>query len=813
MPSEAGGFFDIVPYPSGLMTPSPARDRQDWPRVYLGVFFTALATLLLELSLTRLFSVVFYYHFAFLAISIALFGLGGGGLFSYLMGRSREGYARRAATMLLANAVVIPTALFLFLRLEAEPGPLMLAAVFLIAAIPFFFAGAVLSLVISETIERVERVYFFDLLGAASGCLLLIPFLNSFGGPNTILASAVTFAAAASLWFSASRMPAMRAFCVGAALVLVCLMVVNGKTRIMDLAFAKGKPLGEELFVRWNSFSRVALRLPAGQSQPEIVIDGDASTGIPPFDLDALSPENRETLLSMGPGFVYRLRPALPTLVIGAGGGWDVARAIAGGSKDVTAVEINPAIAKTIMQDRYAELSKRLYFRPEVRLAIEDGRSFVRSAQSQYGVVQLTLVDTWASTAAGAFALTENNLYTTEAVRDYLRVLQPEGVLSFSRWGFRVPRESLRLVALARAAFASMGVQDIRRHVLVVRENSQLLEGWGALDTVLISRSPWRQEDLETAVRVAQEENLEVVYLPGTPGDTAFHQLLLAEDLKAFYESYAFDVSPVNDNRPFFFYTVQSRDWPNMLGALSQGTADYNINRALPTLLALFAISIGATVFVLLLPRVVLRVHLPQDTRVRSFLLYFVLIGAGYILVQISAIQRFVLLLGHPTYSLTVIVFSMLVFTGLGSFLSKRIVGNRPERLRTVLLLAAAELGLLALVVGPLTEAAVAWHPTLKIALTIAMVGLPAFSLGVPFPMGLRVLERLHAPSVQWAWALNAAASVLGSATAMLLAITLGLRETMLAGCLCYLLAVGALWLLPRHALEYAIASKSPQSN
>lgn len=782
------------------MAPAPVRDRQDWPRIYLGVLFTALATLLLELSLTRLFSVVFYYHFAFLAISIALFGLGGGGLFSYLAGKQISGYPRRAAYMLLANVVVIPAALFAFMGVEAEPGPLVLASVFFVAAIPFFFAGAVLSLVISETIERVDRVYFFDLLGAAAGCLLLIPFLNSFGGPNTVLAAAVTYAAAASLWFSASRMPGMRAFGVGAALVLVCLMVVNGKTRVLDLRYAKGRPLGEELFVRWNSFSRVALRVPPGQSQPEIVIDGDASTGIPPYDLDALSAEARATLLSMGPGFVYQLRPGLSTLVIGAGGGWDVARALAGGAPDVTAVEINPAIAETIMQQRFPDLSKRLYFRPEVRLAVEDGRSFVRRAGSQYakyGVIQLTLVDTWASTAAGAFALTENNLYTTEAVRDYLRILEPQGVLSFSRWGFSTPRESLRLVSLARAAFESLGTADISRHVLIVRENSRLLEGWGALDTVLIARSPWSDADLETAARAAEEQNLDVVYLPGRPGDTAFHQLLSTGDPKGFYASYAYDVSPVSDNRPFFFYTMQSRDWLHAFSALREGPADYNINRALPTLLALFGVSIAATVFMLLLPRLVLRTRLPSDPRVRGFLVYFVLIGAGYILVQISAIQRFVLLLGHPTYSLTVIVFSMLVFTGLGSFMSARIVADNVRRLRTVLALAAAEVGLLALVVGPLTELAVGWSAPLKIALTVALVGIPAFSLGIPFPMGLQLLERLHTPSVRWAWALNAAASVLGSATAMLLAISMGLRETMLAGCLCYALAACSLWLLP----------------
>ncbi|MCW5962545.1 MAG: hypothetical protein KIT83_00795 [Bryobacterales bacterium] len=775
---------------------SPTRNRQDWPRVYLGVFFATLATLILELALTRLFSVVFYYHFAFLAISIALFGLGGGGLLSYLLGR-RADYQRSAAWLLLGNAAVIPLALLAFVSVKGEPGVGLLAGVFFVAAIPFFIAGAVLSLVIGETIERVDRVYFFDLLGAAAGCLLLVPFLNSFGAPNTVLAAAVTYAVAASLWFSASRMAAMRALGVGAALALVCLMVVNGKTRVLDLRFAKGKELGQELFVKWNSFSRVALRTPAGQQQPEIVIDGDASTGIPPYDLGNLSAEDRNTLLGMGPGFVYNLRPAASTVVIGAGGGWDLARALASGSTDVTGVEINPAIAQTIMRERYPELSRRLYERPEVTIAVEDGRSFVRRATRQWDVIQLTLVDTWASTAAGAFALTENNLYTTQAFEDYLHKLSPRGVLAFTRWGFTTPRESLRLVALARAAFQKMGVEDIASHVIVVRENSPLLDGWGALDTILIGRQPFTADDLATASAQAAARGLDVVYLPGLAGDSAFHQLLGTRDAPAFYAAYPFDVSPVDDNRPFFFYTVQPRDLWGMFRSVGKGSADYNINRALPTLFGLFGVSLGATAIVLLLPALFLRTRLPRDPRVKSFLLYFVCLGAGYILVQVSAIQRFVLLLGHPTYSLTVIVFSMLVFSGLGSFFSSRLVRDSLRRLRLVLALAAVEIAVLALLVGPLTDAAVSWAAPWKIALTIVAIGIPAFTMGIPFPMGLQLLERLHAPSVRWAWALNAAASVLGSVTAIVLAISLGLRETMLAGCACYVLAAAALWLLP----------------
>ena len=153
--------------------------------------------------------------------------------------------------------------------------------------------------------------------------------------------------------------------------------------------------------------------------------------------------------------------PGAKTLIIGPGGGWDVARAITGGSKDITAVEINPLIAKTVMQDKFPQLSRRLYFRPDVHLFIEEGRSFVRRSEDKFQVIQATLVDTWASTAAGAFALSENNLYTTDAFTDYLNHLTPDGFLAFTRWGLDPPRESLRLISLGMAALAGLGETDL----------------------------------------------------------------------------------------------------------------------------------------------------------------------------------------------------------------------------------------------------------------------------------------------------------------------------------------------------------------
>ncbi len=771
-----------------------------WPQVYLGVGFTTLATLVLELALTRIYSVVFYYHFAFLAISVALFGLGVGGVCSYLLASHGRELFRRLGTLAAANSVAVVGALWFLLTRGAEIGNAALALIYLTSALPFVFAGAVVSLAISETIERVDRVYFFDLLGAAAGCLLLVPLLNLIGGANTVLAAAALYGISSAIWFNLAASMRGRVAAVALALAVAALVVFNARRPILDVRYAKGQRLIGERFVRWNSFSRIALAPEAGSGPLTIYIDADASTGIPHFDFNRLSPADRNDLLYQGPGLPYALRPGAKTLIIGPGGGWDVARALASGSRDITGVEINPIIADTIMRRRFPFLSRRLYLRPEVHIQVEDGRSFVRRSAERYQVLQLTLVDTWAATAAGAFALSENNLYTVEAFEEYLRHLTPDGLLAFTRWGFDPPRESLRLVTIAVEALQRLEKSEPWRHVLVVREGAEQIRSWGARDTVLISREPFSTADLDSARHILAQTGIQAVYLPGDRGGSAFAGVLRSADPSRFLDQYPYDVSAVDDNRPFFFYTVQPRDLWTFLTSASTASADYKINRAVPLLFGVVGVSLAATAFMLTLPPLVLGSRLPRERGVRGFLWYFVFLGAGYILIQVALIQKFVLFLGHPTYALTVVIFSMLVSSGLGSFASRRLGMFADARLRWALGSIFVLVALLAALVPPLAEAGVGWPLWLRITATVALLFPAGFAMGMPFPAGLARLESRHKPAVRWAWSLNAASSVLGSGGAIFLALYLGLQETLLIGGLMYLgalVVVRKSWRMP----------------
>ncbi|MDE3195783.1 MAG: hypothetical protein KGN84_05540, partial [Acidobacteriota bacterium] len=760
-----------------------------WSLLYLAVALTTSATLLLELSLTRIFSVVFYYHFAFLAISIALFGLGVGGVLSYLVAAWKGSFYRKLGIVSLVNSALVLVSVLAVLSRGATLGIFDFALIYFTGALPFLGSGIIVSLAISSAIERVDKVYFFDLLGAAAGCIALVWLLEAIGGPNTVVAVSILFAAAGAVWFSLADMRFGRVVSVGLGLLFAMTIITNMKYHFLEVTYAKGQKLRAEQFTRWNPISRIGLAKDKDAGEM-IFIDADASTAIAWFDFSRLSADNLKDLLQQGPGIPYDIRPGAKTLVIGPGGGWDVSRALASGSHDVTGVEINPIIANTIMRDKFPQMSNYLYSRPDVHIHVEDGRSFVRRSPEKYQVIQATLVDTWASTAAGAFALSENNLYTVDAFRDYFSHLTDDGLLAFTRWGFDPPRESLRLLSLAREALKSLGENNAARHVIVARADANRIAGWGATDTVIFSRKPFGEADLEKAREAIAASKMAAVYMPGDGPKNPFGQLLLASNPSAYEESYEYDISPVSDNRPFFFYTVQPRDVKDFLLRTGGQSADKKVNLAVLNLFYAMAVSIVAVLIILVLPPLVLGTRLPRESSARGFLIYFLAIGTGYILIEVALIQKFVLFLGHPTYALTVVIFSMLLSSGAGSFASKALIGDNPKRLLAALTLAAGLVCILALVLQPILSGAVGLPFAVRVVSTVLLIAPSGFLMGLPFPVGLRMLERTHPASVRWAWSLNAAASVLGSVGALVLALYLGLIGTLLIGGSLYLLAL-----------------------
>jgi hypothetical protein len=752
------------------------------------IFVMSLSSLLLELSLTRLFSVILFYHFAFLAISIALLGLGAGGVFAYLCRDYLARWPTRAlgaavsALNALAVLLVLETALHIPVVLDLTAASfLRLSAIYLTSAVPFFLTGLVFSVAFARETNRVTRLYAADLMGGASACLALVPLLNWVGGPNTVLFAALGMAAASMAWAGTPKQRLWASFLTG---IFAVLIAANYSGKLIDVIYTKGVRRGPVEFARWNAISRVDVFAESDGSK-WASIDADANTAIMNLDpRDWPGSETQRRMMNEAPGVVSLLRPHGAYAIIGPGGGVDVLRALAGGSPSVTGIEINPLIATTIMRDRYAEYSRHLYQLPQVRIVVSDGRSWIRNTQQHFDVVQMTLVDTWASTAAGAFALSENNLYTVEAFRSYFDHLTPDGLLAITRWEFRRPREALRVVSVALEALRQLGVKDPARHFMVIGQGSLREDGIPVL--VLAKKSPFTaaEEDVVNA-HLRQAVSLHAFYRPNAPDANPFSALILSRDPYAFSETYEFNVRPVTDNAPFFFFTIKL---PQILnGELRQGI-DWKVNVGVAVLGMVLLLSVAATMAFLVLPLFLVRSQAHGGTRIG----YFIAIGLGYILVEISFIQRFVLFLGHPTYALTVVVFLMLLASGLGSVASRHWL-SKPRQLRVPLLLIATVILIYVAVLPHLLAGLVGQALWAKLLLSAFLLAPLALAMGMPFPTGLRMLHASGHQTVEWAWAMNAASSVLGSVLAMAIAIQFGLQVTLLGGAVCYLLALAVM--------------------
>lgn len=774
-------------------------------RAFAGVALVSLATLVLELTLTRLFSATMFYHFAFLAVSLALFGSGASGVALYVLRfrSARPGRALAIFAALFAVATVVALLVILANPIPpASPGPHTvrpLAAVYGAAALAFFFSGCAITLALSVWAAEASRLYFFDLAGAAAGCLLLVPALELLGAVDTVLLAATLAGLAGVVFADREAGGRVRVAVAVVAATAAGLLAWNHATGGIGLREAKGLSEAGNLFSKWNSFSRVTVAETADPDRRLILIDADAATILYRDAAASLKHARQRDRIESLP---YHLGGRQNVLIIGPGGGVDVIIARLFEARSVTAVEVNPLVARDVMSNEpFRTFSGRLYEQPGVRLVVDEARSFIRRSPEEYDLILGTMVDTWAATAAGAFALTENNLYTVEAFHDYLGRLARDGVLSMTRWHQNPPDQLLRLVAIARVVLAETGTADASRHLMLVRgrpEDGQQL----ATATFLLKKSPFTDGEIERAEAFASRQGFEVLYTPRTRPPGPITRLVEAADPGEFWRGFESDVSPPRDDRPFFFQSVR---WGRLFNPRWARGEWRKTNLGTTVLFTLVAISGVMVALFVLGPLLLVRARVEDQSGRAGALLYFACLGVGFIVVELAMVQKCVLFLGHPAYALTVVLFSVLVFSGLGSALTARM---RTERLRhtlaRVLPGVAAVVLAYVLLLGPVFYGLVHLGPGPRVAVTVLLLAPLGLLLGMPMPAGLRLLAARAPGLVPWAWGVNGAASVLGSSVAVALAMLWGFDRTLLVGAAFYLVAFA---LVARGAIAAASAA------
>jgi Spermine/spermidine synthase domain len=768
------------------------------------LFFTSLSTILLELALTRVFSIVLWYDYAFMAISVAFFGLGIGSLVIHMQKDSpkwksryekKEQLSPRIIWLAIAYAISVPV--FVFLMSIIPPSTSNVHLFYLVSSGPFFFAGSIMALVFYAMPQNINKLYFADLLGAASATLLLDPLMRGLGAEYLILLTAPLVAASAMAGAMALTKGASSGIALTSSLKILAGIVLAGTLLVPIVGNASALHLFEvhpgnnkglyyqlkdparfeHLSEEWNSFSRIDVTretkvnstlnnydsLEDSKELAAIIIDADAGTPI--FQWNGLL-SDLVWLHKYMDYLPYELKQMNSTLVIGGGGGEDILTALAGGSKKVTAVELNPLIVSAAM--RYGSESGDPYDRSNVSLFIDDGRRFISSTDEKYDAIVIKLVDSWAAQLAGGYALSENYLYTTEAFQQYLSHLSKDGMLVMIRWNFELPR-LMPLVVDSQMKETGKSREAVSQDVMVIEDRPGLFFGrnndrqtiYPVL--VMVKTQPFTNAQIELAREKAEKSRADVIMLPDGLIQPPYDKLFSSNAYNTYFSQVPNPKIPTDDS-PFYF---AKEPVPQQMIVLLETVL--GISAALSVLLVLNAKKKNAR----------------MDATSGFHLLFAVFIGLGFMILEITFIQKLLLMLGTPIMALTVILFSILLSSGIGAYLSGRLFGGRPYR--AVFVSAPVLAGVIMLdfffLQGIIDSSITVELPT-RAALTVGLLFPAGLLMGFQFPslISMASLAKNRGDNTTLLWGVNVVASIIGTVLAAMLAMIVGFSGNLLIG-------------------------------
>ncbi|UCH84079.1 MAG: hypothetical protein JSW50_16900 [Candidatus Latescibacterota bacterium] len=785
--------------------------------VYLGTFVIAFSALALEVTLVRLLSVVTWYHLAFFAISTAILGMTAGATRVYLQPQrfSGERLSGEVARSCLYFALVIPVSLITLcmLPLELYGSVMSIVALFvatIACSLPYYFSGTVITAVLTKYPLPIGKLYASDLLGGSLGCLFVLAGLELLDAPSLILLCSAGGMLGASCFARHGGQNRWIAISMSLVLFFVAAAVVNslGTAGIRPL-YVKGRFEPPHMIHKedWNSFSHVVVyhqtkTLPQywGPSpvapadavfQYPMNIDGAAGTTMKRFN----NPGEIDHLKYDVTNVAYYLRSNGGACVIGVGAGRDVQSALLFGHERVTGIEVNPVFIKLINDDfrEFVGIADR----EEVNLVVDEARSYLSRTDERFSIIQMSLIDTWAATGAGAFSLSENALYTTEAWEIIFDRLTDDGIFTVSRWHDPANiGETGRLLSLAVASLLQIGVDDPSKHIALVTTDR--------ISTLLIRRSPFDPADLDALSSVCAELQYRIEQIPGTlPEDDQLREIAAAktlEDLLVVSVGKDLNFEPPTDENPYFFNMVKL----NRLGVMFSarpGVVRGNMIATL-SLLALLAALLIVTLLTIVVPLMLReRFGVASETNVRTLwsgALYFSLIGAAFMFLEIALIQRLTIFLGHPVYALGILLFTLIASTGVGSLLSERLPLTRPPWLFVFPLATSLTILLLRYLLGFLISGLIAEPILVRIIVSILVIFPMGMLMGFFFPTGMRLASRVCSGETPWYWALNGILGVLCSALAVLFSIFVGISLNFYVAAVCYAVVIIALFALKR---------------
>jgi predicted membrane-bound spermidine synthase len=775
-------------------------------------FALVTASLLLaEIALTRVFSGTIGYYFAFMSISVAMLGLGAGSLWVTLRGPLGIGTEERAGRLAFAVAITMAASVLVYLKwypemgLEGSQGQLAQVGIFAALFVPFLVSGVLVATVFEGAGSAFASLYAVDLIGAAIGCVVAVKLLDRLPAPKAMLVIAAVAGLASPLYFFAAK---KRDWAAISAVALIAIFGLGARQlRSSDLFEASVIRNSKVLGIahdEWNDFSRVVVKwglfctwglsetYPAKhENQFDLMIEGVAGTQIQRFDGDLSKLDFLEYDISALPHYVKKTGS---TLALGLGGGFDILMARHFGKEPVVGVEVNPLVGH-VVNDVFAGWSGRPYYQPGITVHFENARTWVKRDKTQYDVVTVTWVDSGAATGAGAFALTENYLYTVEAFHDYLARTKDDGVLAFMRARRDPEYDAIKGIGIVVESMKQMGIAEPEKNIVVSSVASPYFLR-RELTHVMVKKKPWTAEEIAALDAARTRLHFVDVYTPGrAPSDAEIGRLILGKDRAAVYASFPFDMEPNTDDRPFYFF----------LRARPNSPAGRDVKVLAQSMTTIFVL-IGAFLVAPLVALWKRGIKRPGGGGIAAPSAYFALLGLGFMLIEMKLLQQSVLVVGNPTLSLAAVLSSLLLSTGVGALISQRLQTRAAGMKLFGVLFAVLLLALFT--AEKVADILVGYEIAVRTAGVVLAIAPLGFLLGCPLPLGMATLRegRKEAPPglVAWAWGMNGMFGVAGSAVAIWVAIHYGLRVAFLVGLLCY---VGAAAIY-----AFALAHKAVQT-
>jgi hypothetical protein len=751
--------------------------------LFAGIFLIALSGLVLEVSITRIFSAAIWYHFAFVAVSVALVGLGASGLVVQHRVKKLKGKWAENLTIYSAwgIAIFIPITLFVMHALASQV--IYLPLFMILFSVPFFLVGIIISAAFNAFASVAGRLYAADLIGASAGALLVVLFLVLTGGEGATLIVGLIAAIGGTIFSRIAKNTKKTVVSLMFVAFALSLIFLNHATQIFAIPtdptaqkdlpiYLREHPGSKIVKTEWNSFSRIDVVEGGAGGEglvAKVFIDGGAGTNIISWDGKTESRQELSTWMQYLP---FKMMQDPKVLVIGSGGGRDVVASLVSGSKDVTSVEINPIIYETVKS--YGDRAGNVYSHEYVRSYVDEGRSFITRSSEKYDIVYVPFVDTWASVSSGGLSVSENFLYTLQGFQQYYDHLTDTGKIVTVRWLIDAPR----FISTYAKLLEQNGIpQDqLDRHLIMVTSDSYTQDP--SVTMVIFSKSPFTDEEIRFFSQSFSQYGYKPILVPGQIMREPYSALLNGQiNLDQFYNMFETKVYPVTDDNPYFL----------------------SFEKPLPGVVeVLLYASVGIVAIFLLVPFAWMKRRREEEVGTKkseigiaTMIPYFAALGMGFILIELALLQKLILLMGNPTMTFALLLFTLLISSGAGSLLSARIAKNNMKNL-VFIIGGIAGLGILYfLFLPPIIYSTIAEPIEAKAAVSIAILAPIGFLMGMPLPTGMRLLK-VHRPDyIPWMWAVNGAFSVLGAVLAIALGIMYGSSLAMILGILIYLVALG----------------------